>query len=76
MGENLRSIYAVGAVRAPTNLKLLEHGRATGEHVTVRGIKVAGVPGIGHVAGATADDIARTVALARELLIRGWAYTL
>jgi anaerobic magnesium-protoporphyrin IX monomethyl ester cyclase len=23
-----------------------------------------------------ADDIARTVALARELLIRGWAYTL
>ena len=24
----------------------------------------------------TADDIARTVALARELLIRGWAYTL
>lgn len=51
MGENLRSIYAVGAVRAPTNLQLLEHSGATGEHIAVGGIEIAGVPGVGHVAG-------------------------
>ena len=39
-------------VRAPTNLQLLEHGGATGEHIAVGGIEIAGVPGIGHVAGA------------------------
>ena len=33
-------------------LQLLEHRRAAGEHVAVGGIEVAGVPGIGHVAGA------------------------
>ena len=40
------------AVCAPANLHLLEHGSATVEHVAVGGIEVAGVPGIGHVAGA------------------------
>ena len=52
MGENPRSIYAEGAVHAPANLQLLEHGRAAGEHIPVGGIEIAGVPGIGHVAGA------------------------
>lgn len=52
VGENLRSIYAEGAVHAPANLQLLEQGRAAGEHVAVRGIEIAGVPGVGHVAGA------------------------
>ena len=51
-GENPRSFYADGAVCAPANLHLLEHGSAAGEHVAVGGIEVAGVPGIGHVAGA------------------------
>mgnify|MGYP004479624249 CR=1 FL=1 len=54
-GENPRSMYtddAVRAVCAPANLYLLEHGSATVEHVAVGGIEVAGVPGIGHVAGA------------------------
>lgn len=50
-GENPRSFYANGAPRAPANLQLLEHRRAAGEHIAVGGIEVAGVPGIGHVAG-------------------------
>lgn len=51
-GENPRSIYADGAVCALANLQLLEHSDATFEHVAVGGIEIAGIPGIGHVAGA------------------------
>ena len=51
-GEKPRSFYADGLGRVPVRLQLLEHGRAAGEHIAVRGIEVAGVPGIGHVAGA------------------------
>ena len=43
---------AAREVRASANLQLLEHGGAAGEHIAVGGIEVAGVPGIGHVAGA------------------------
>ena len=53
--ENPRSMYtddAVRAVCAPANLQLLEHSGAAGEHVAVGGIEIAGIPGIGHVAGA------------------------
>ncbi len=32
-------------------LELGEHGLAAGEHVTIRRVEVAGVPGVGHVAG-------------------------
>lgn len=55
MGENPRSLYADGMARVsapPERLKLLEHSRAASEHITVRGIKVASVPGVCHVAGA------------------------
>lgn len=54
-GENPRSFYANGMARVsapPERLQLLEHSRAAGEYIAVRGIKVAGVPRIGHVAGA------------------------
>lgn len=51
-GDYPRSLYADGAVRAPANLQLFEHGGATGEHIAVGGIEIAGVPGVGHVAGA------------------------
>lgn len=43
---------AAREVRASANLQLLEHSGATGEHVAVGGIEIAGIPGIGHVAGA------------------------
>lgn len=51
-GDNPRSFYANGAPRELACLQLLEHSDATVEHVAVGGIEVAGVPGIGHVAGA------------------------
>ena len=47
-----RLFRAEGVARDLACLQLLEHGRAAGEHVAVRGIEIAGVPGIGHVAGA------------------------
>lgn len=43
---------AAREVRASANLQLLEHSGAAGEYVAVGGIEVAGVPGIGYVAGA------------------------
>lgn len=54
-GENPRSLYADGVARAsapPERLQPLEHSRAAGEYIAVRGIKVAGVPRVGYVAGA------------------------
>lgn len=54
-GDYPRSFYADGVAHAsapPGRLQLLEHGRAAGEHIAVGGIEVAGVPGIGDVAGA------------------------
>ena len=55
MGENPRSFYADGVARVPAppeRLQLLEHGGATGEYIAVGGVEIAGVPGVGHVAGA------------------------
>ena len=43
---------AAHEVRAPANLHLLEHGSAAGKYVAVSGIEVAGVPRVGHIAGA------------------------
>lgn len=51
-GENPRSIYADGAVCALMNLQLLKQHGTAGEDVAVGGIEIAGIPGIGHVAGA------------------------
>ena len=51
-GENPRSLHVDGAVRVLASLQLFEHSGAAGEHVAVGGIEVAGVPGIGHIAGA------------------------
>ena len=54
-GENPRSFYADGVARVsapPERLQLLKHSGATGKYVAVRGIEIAGVPGVGHVAGA------------------------
>ena len=36
----------------PERLQLLKHSGATGEYIAVGGVEIAGVPGIGHVAGA------------------------
>ena len=50
-----RSFYADGVARVsapPERLQLLKHSGATGKYVAVRGIEIAGVPGVGHVAGA------------------------
>ena len=44
-------LYADDAAHE-VNLQLLEHSGAAGEHVAVGGIEIAGIPGIGHVAGA------------------------
>lgn len=51
-GENPRSIYADGAVCALANLQLLKQRGTAGEYVAIGGIEIAGIPGIGHVAGA------------------------
>ena len=54
-GENPRSFYADGVARVPAPpecLQLLEHSGATGEYIAVGGVEIAGVPGVGHVAGA------------------------
>jgi hypothetical protein len=51
-GENPRSMYADSAARALACLQLLEHSGATGEHIAVGGIEIAGIPGVGHIAGA------------------------
>ena len=48
----LSSLHVDGAVRVLASLQLFEHSGAAGEHVAVGGIEVAGVPGIGHIAGA------------------------
>lgn len=52
VGDYPRSFRAEGVARGLACLQLLEHRRAAGEHIAVGGIEVAGVPGIGHVAGA------------------------
>ena len=51
-GRNPRSFRAEGVARDLACLQLLEHSGATVEHVAVGGIEVAGVPRVGHVAGA------------------------
>lgn len=51
-GDNPRSFYANGAPRELACLQLLEHSDATVEHVAVGGIEIAGVPRVGHIAGA------------------------
>ena len=43
---------AAREVRASANLQLLEHSGAAVEHVAVGGIEIAGVPRVGHIAGA------------------------
>lgn len=51
-GENPRSMSADGAVRALASLQLLKHSCTAGEYIAVGGIEIAGVPGIGYIAGA------------------------
>ena len=51
-GDYPRSFRAEDVARDLACLQLLEHSGATVKHVVVGGIEVAGVPGIGHVAGA------------------------
>lgn len=63
-GENPRSFYADGAARVsapPERLQLLEHGRAAGEHIAVRGIKVAGVPGSATSPGRSVQSSRREI---------------
>lgn len=43
---------AAREVRASANLQLLKQRGTAGEYVAIGGIEIAGVPGIGHVAGA------------------------
>ncbi len=52
VGDYPRSFRAEGVARDLACLQLLEHSGATGEHIAVGGIEIAGVPGVGHVAGA------------------------
>lgn len=64
MGDDPRWVYTDGAARALANLQLLEHGGAAGEHIAVGGIEIAGVPRVGHVAGAIGPiEQARDLAL-------------
>lgn len=52
VGDYPRSFRAEGVARGLACLQLLEHSGATGEHIAVGGVEIAGVPGVGHVAGA------------------------
>lgn len=52
VGDYPRLFRAEGVARELACLQLFEHSGAAGEHIAVGGIEVAGVPGIGHVAGA------------------------
>lgn len=52
VGDYPRSFRAEGVAHDLACLQLLEHSGATGEHIAVGGIEIAGIPGIGHVAGA------------------------
>ena len=49
-GDYPRSFRAEGVACDLAFLQLLEHSGATGEHVAVGGIEIAGVPGIGDIA--------------------------
>ena len=44
-------LYADDAAHE-VNLQLLEHSGAAGKYVAVSGIEIAGVPRVGHIAGA------------------------
>lgn len=51
-GDYPRLFRAEGVTRDFACLQLLEHSGATGEYIAVGGVEIAGVPGVGHVAGA------------------------
>lgn len=52
VGDYPRSFRAEGVARGLACLQLLEHSGATDEYIAVGGVEIAGVPGVGHVAGA------------------------
>lgn len=52
VGDYPRSFRAEGVARGLACLQLLEHSGATGDYIAVGGVEIAGVPGVGHVAGA------------------------
>ena len=63
-GDYPRSFRAEGVACDLAFLQLLEHSGAAGEHIAVGGIEIAGVPRVGHVAGAIGPiEQARDLAL-------------